>query len=281
MSVPVVIDPRLALAGAGACPFVRRLALRTEVWLPPALFRLLDSSDFLVDSPHARSAHEELALGDPLALRRALRLWSRARQRSDFAAPGLRWLGESAPQSRLASAPMDIARRFEALSETYQRDAGSRLDAVFAIDAEVIALALCIDCASILTLAHAGPPVLVQRSLAAIPGARATEREPRSDPIAHATLATWRQLLTDGGLQAFAWQLPPLAMVYPLAPGAELLCSSLDHLVGGFDPFLTQTLDAERVDAERDENLSETWSDGLSLDWCALSPAAVTHPQET
>lgn len=190
--------------------------------------------------------------------------------RQDFALPGMMWLAET-PQdfAPATGVQADLPKRFEALAQSVFQD-----DDPFASDPEVVALALALECGTILTLRDGSPPSLVSRASEAFPGTSSQERDPSHDVIARRTRGAWLDLLAGPGLPPLVWRLPPLALVFPASPSADWLLSSADHLVAGFDPFLDATLDTERIQASRRENVGPAWNRGLTLDWCSIGDPA-------
>lgn len=112
-----VVDPALLLSTPAALLLVRQLASVVDIWVCPALWRLLDASEFYLRSPDRLARWLDLPGHWPVEqVAQALSLCSQWRASHDLTALGAYWVGLHQTESYLPEhGPRDVPSRFEAL----------------------------------------------------------------------------------------------------------------------------------------------------------------------
>ena len=274
-----VLDPALLLSAPQALLLARQLASVVDIWLCPALWRLLDASEFFQRSPD-RLAHW-LGLPDDIPAERvgqALDLCGRWRASHDLTALGMYWVGLHQTESFLPEqGPRDLPQRFEQLLVRWLSPDEPEADTIDdaehrpSLEAalECAALAVALQSAPILTLAStqasAGAPRLAQAlSRRGLP----SQVWPSGwEQARQAEQQRWWQLLMQAGATATVATGMQLSVVHIVAPQAQFL---LPQQEPGTDAWLDDRFgdawpDEAGPDAAPGDDISGWWTQAQAL----------------
>lgn len=189
-----VLDPTLLLASPQGLLLARQLSTVMDIWLCPALWRLLDASEFFQRSPARLIRWLGLPSDWPLdSVSQALTLCSRWRASHDISALGMYWVGLHQTESYLPEqGPRQLPQHFESLLTRWQQPDASEHSAngLQPDEHQTSAPDLAQECAA-LSVALQGAPILTCNPT--------RQAEP---PPALLTL------LADQGLPMRTWPMP-------------------------------------------------------------------------
>lgn len=242
--IACVLDPALLLSAPQALLMARQLAAVVDIWLCPALWRLLDASEFFQRSP-VRLARW-LGLPDELPaaqVSQALELCCKWRASTDLSALGMYWVGLHQTESFLPEqGPRDIPIRFESLL-TQWLDPDGQPNLPPQDGGHQPSLESALECAA-LSVALQSAPIL---TLAATPGSGLAPKLTQTLTAQCLSCHAWPQWLDQARVaeQQHWWQL--LIKAGAAATVATGLRLSIVHVVAPHAQFLVQTQDPGAV----------------------------------
>lgn len=228
-----VVDPALLLSTPAALLLVQQLSNVVDVWVCPALWRLLDSSEFHLRRPDRLARW--LGLPEPWPaeqLAQAVNLCMQWRNSRDFTGLGVYWVGLNTTESCLPEqGPRAAISRFGALLRGWPApapapDGGGNVDGQPNHDTtrECAALSAALQGAPVLTLAATdgtAPPPLAQAW--ASDGLRCTSWPSGMAPHAQAEQTRWLEWLLHAGAAPTVATGLRLSVTHLVAPMAQFI----------------------------------------------------------
>jgi hypothetical protein len=212
--VAIVLDPRLALAGALGLDLARTLRRTYEVWLVPELWQILDNTCHWRDTPGT------LVPDQPVdTTLEALDAWEQWRAATDITGLGCFFVGHQGCESLLPeSVEPDLPRRWQWLAATLEQRAQG-LDPTLPLASawrDAAALAAALGAAPILAMiGPSGVPPIVEAF--ARWGGLEVGPAPRDGLFAQER-AGLRALCAAAGVAKFGWAGLALAIVQLVVP---------------------------------------------------------------